>query len=247
MGKKLDDIGDFWSAISQSYTDRIDREGEQRRNQAWLDKMHAIIGDRKNLRILDVATGAGMFAILLSKEGHRVTGIDYAEGMIAQARSNAERFGSDAEFIRMDTQNLEFEDGTFDLIVSRNVLWILEDPRKAYSEWLRVLKPHGEIYTEDGNWLLHDHDEDYGRQWKENDMHGSPQKYVCGVDTDIIHEIASSLSVATVERPQWDFGVLMEMGVSTVKVDTDGRDFYKVEKENGTKYLHYVFDIYVRK
>ena len=44
------------------------------------------------------------------------------------------------QWLQMDAQNLDFPDQTFDAVVSRNLTWNLENPTRAYQEWLRVLK-----------------------------------------------------------------------------------------------------------
>lgn len=61
----------------------------------------------------------------------------------------------------MDAQHLQFADESFDAIVSRNVLWNLEDPAMAYREMYRVLRPGGTILVEDGNMYLYLYDEAY--------------------------------------------------------------------------------------
>ena len=43
----------------------------------------------------------------------------------------------------MDAQKLDFEDNTFDVVISRNLTWNLEHPDVAYREWVRVLKVGG--------------------------------------------------------------------------------------------------------
>ena len=43
-----------------------------------------------------------------------------------------------AEFIRADAQRLPFADTSFDAVVSRNLVWNLENPEAAYKEWLRI-------------------------------------------------------------------------------------------------------------
>ena len=50
-----------------------------------------------------------------------------------------------ADFLKMDSHALSFEDNTFDLLINRNVTWTLYDPEKAYKEWYRVLKPGGRL------------------------------------------------------------------------------------------------------
>jgi ubiquinone/menaquinone biosynthesis C-methylase UbiE len=82
--------------------------------------------------------------------------------MLEMARSNSERFGVSGTFLRMDAQDLDFPDESFDLILSRNLIWDLERPRKAYEEWLRVLRPGGRMIIFDGNFYLHLYDKDFG-------------------------------------------------------------------------------------
>ena len=47
---------------------------------------------------------------------------------------------------------LDFEDGLFDVVVSRNVTWNLPEPERGYAEWARVLRPGGLIINFDANW-----------------------------------------------------------------------------------------------
>ena len=49
---------------------------------------------------------------------------------------------------------------SFDLIVSRNVIWNLEYPEEALAEWARVLAPGGRMVYFDANWYLYLYDEE---------------------------------------------------------------------------------------
>ena len=49
---------------------------------------------------------------------------------------------------------------SFDLIVSRNVIWNLEYPKEALAEWARVLAPGGRMVYFDANWYLYLYDEE---------------------------------------------------------------------------------------
>ena len=49
----------------------------------------------------------------------------------------------------MDAQKLDFEDNTFDVVISRNLTWNLEHPDVAYREWVRVLKVGGRLLNFD--------------------------------------------------------------------------------------------------
>ncbi|HCP71234.1 MAG TPA: class I SAM-dependent methyltransferase, partial [Clostridiales bacterium] len=43
--------------------------------------------------------------------------------------------GLDIAFRHMDAQQLGFPDGTFDVVLSRNLTWTLPEPEKAYAQW----------------------------------------------------------------------------------------------------------------
>lgn len=55
---------------------------------------------------------------------------------LSEARKNADTYGVHIDFRKMNAQELSFPDESFDLIVSRNVFWNLEEPEHAYEERL---------------------------------------------------------------------------------------------------------------
>ena len=131
----------------------------------------------------------------------------------------------------MDAQDMNFEDGSFDIVVSRDVLWNLPFPEKAYSEMVRVLRPGGRGLVIDGNYYLHLFDERYARKRyapKKGDRPDYHSKYnQDGVDFNIIADIAKDLPLSREERPAWDLRTLGSLGVSDVSyqlktVKTDG-------------------------
>ena len=93
----------------------------------------------------------------------------------------------------MDAQNLDFEDDTFDLIVTRNVTWVMEQPTKAYSEWIRVLQPGGRMINFDENQYLYLFDEDYK---KEKERRGEPEYMKKVHNTQIMEELAYKLPLS---------------------------------------------------
>ena len=106
----------------------------------------------------------------MGREGHEVTAVDYTEAMLAEAERNCENYQVTAHFSKMDAHNLEFADNSFDLILSRNLIWDLKE-----------------------------------------------------------------------RRPQWDVNTLIEMGVQSIQVDTDGRDSYQIEQQGELLYLPFSF------
>jgi SAM-dependent methyltransferase len=94
-------------------------------------------------RVLDIACGTGNAALLAAKAGAAVTGIDLASRLTDVARSTAQTEGLDVDFHVGDAQALPFGDGTFDVAVSVFGIIFAPDPKRAFSEVVRILRPGG--------------------------------------------------------------------------------------------------------
>ncbi len=63
--------------------------------------------------------------------------------MIVNSKQLAKEENVSCRFLVMDAEKLEFEDGSFDVVISRNLTWTLPHVKEAYGEWRRVLKRRG--------------------------------------------------------------------------------------------------------
>lgn len=119
---------------------------------AWLALLERLVPPTPSLRILDVGTGTGFLALLLSGMGHEVTGLDLSEGMLAVARAEAEKRKLTATFAVGDVESPPDGLGQFDVVVARHVFWTLLQPEAAVRAWVGVLRPHGRVIVIDGIW-----------------------------------------------------------------------------------------------
>lgn len=99
--------------------------------------------------VLDVACGTGLIALSAAEavgpQG-RVLGIDLSGRMVDAARRHAEDRGvSNAAFARMDAEELELPDASFDVALCALGLMYMPDPAQALREMRRVLRPGGRI------------------------------------------------------------------------------------------------------
>lgn len=74
-----------------------------------LEKIFVEFHRRKLKTILDVGCGTGSHALILSKRGYSVTGIDVSNTMIGKAKRKAEKENVEAEFFVQDMRNMKLD------------------------------------------------------------------------------------------------------------------------------------------
>ncbi len=116
---------------------------------AWNRILALVLTDRGLLDALDVGCGTGFLSFELVARGHRVTGVDFAAAMIAEARRKAVERSVSIRLEEADAEQLPFPPGSFDLVISRHLLWTLPHPEAAIDEWVRVLRPGGRLIVVD--------------------------------------------------------------------------------------------------
>ena len=166
--------------------------------------------------MLDVGTGPGFFAIILTELGYRVTAVDYTEAMLEQARQNAGPLAEAIRFCRMNAEELSFADGSFDVIVSRNLTWNLPAPERAYAQWSRVLKPGGLLLNFDANWYRYLYDtqaQERHRADRDKVRLTGTADDTAGTDVAAMEAIARQAPLSRRVRPQWDLQVLSRLGM----------------------------------
>ena len=92
-------------------------------------------------RVLDVGTGPGLVAAAAVARGAAVTGIDFCEAMLTEARRRYPAI----DFRQGSADALPFADAAFDAVVSNLVVHHLGRPEQALREVYRVLCPGGRI------------------------------------------------------------------------------------------------------
>jgi SAM-dependent methyltransferase len=98
-----------------------------------------------NQRVLDVACGTGVAAITAARRGARVTGLDLTPELLERARENAKIAELDIDWHEGDVEQLPFDNGSFDVVLSQFGHMFAPRPDVAISEMLRVLKSGGTI------------------------------------------------------------------------------------------------------
>ena len=102
-------------------------------------------GIESSSKVLDVGCGTGVVALTASRQGASVSGSDLTPELIDQAIDNAKTAGVVIDFKVADVEDLPYEDGFFDFVLSQFGHMFAPRPDVCTKEMLRVLKPGGVI------------------------------------------------------------------------------------------------------
>ena len=212
----------YWTNRAAGYSEVNREELASDQKAVWGGVISARIRERypdrhpEDISVLDIGTGPGFFAIILTELGYRVTAIDYTQSMLTQAMANAGELADRICFRQMDAQEPEFPDACFDVLVTRNLTWNLQSPETAYGQWMRILKPGGLLLNFDANWYRYLMDESAQvahEQDRENLQASDVRDETAGTDVCAMEAIALKAPLSAQHRPQWDLDVLSSLGM----------------------------------
>ncbi|WP_440107223.1 class I SAM-dependent methyltransferase [Streptosporangium sp. H16] len=157
-------IAAFWDASAASFDEEADhglRDPGVR--AAWAERLRSWMPDPP-ADVLDLGCGTGSLSLVLAEQGHRPVGVDLAPLMVERARRKLAEAGFDAVMMVGDASDPPARAGTsFDVILSRHLLWTLPDPREALRRWAGLLRPGGRLVLIEGRWASAEPGEEQSR------------------------------------------------------------------------------------
>lgn len=144
LGKKAQ-VTQMFDTISKNY-DGLNRVISLGIDVKWRNKVVEIVAGTNPEKILDIATGTGDLAINLNRTGAKqIIGLDISPGMLAVGKEKVteKKLDQTIEMVLGDSENLPFEDNTFDAITVAFGVRNFENLEKGLTEINRVLKPGG--------------------------------------------------------------------------------------------------------
>lgn len=103
-------------------------------------------------KVLDLGTGTGVLPRNMYKYGAEWTGTDISPEQIEQAKRLAEEAGMDIEFRTVPAENIDYPDGSFDVVTACQCFWYF-DHEKIAPELHRILKKGGRLVILYMAWL----------------------------------------------------------------------------------------------
>ena len=126
---------DFEKAALRGEPSYVWRAGQRRR----FEMIQKAAGERIHGHILENGCGIGMYVEQLSRFGGKVIGLEYDFERAAQARINS------PHILNAAGESIPLPSGTFDLILSHEVIEHVQDDRAAIREMIRTLNPGGRL------------------------------------------------------------------------------------------------------
>jgi len=144
LGKK-EQVAQMFDTISGNY-DGLNRVISFGIDIKWRKKVLQLVAEKNPKTVLDIATGTGDLAILMTEtSAEKIIGLDISAGMLEVGRNKIKekKLSDKIEMILADSENMPFEDHTFDAITVAFGVRNFETLEKGLAEILRVLKPNG--------------------------------------------------------------------------------------------------------
>jgi len=144
LGKK-EQVEQMFDNIAGNY-DSLNRVISFGIDVKWRKKVLKIVSDSKPKIILDIATGTGDLAILMTEtNAEKIIGLDISDGMLEVGRIKIKQknLNSRIEMVLADSENMPYADNYFDAITVAFGVRNFENLERGLAEILRVLKPNG--------------------------------------------------------------------------------------------------------
>jgi ubiquinone/menaquinone biosynthesis C-methylase UbiE len=176
-----------------------------------------LAGMKPGLKVLDVSSGRGTQSVFYAKEyGVEVTGLDIEEEMINSAIENSKKEAVEnlTTFKLGDSQDLPFNDNTFDVVINECAVGIPDNSQKVLDEMVRVAKNGASV-------LIHE------STWREN------------LTDDEKDEISERYGTTPLEHEEW-IAMLKKAGVSEIITEFDEWSrpemFWKIRKDRDVEH-----------
>jgi SAM-dependent methyltransferase len=148
VSDRTNDI-DLWDREAQTFDEAADHGlADPGCREAWRTLLLEHLPPAP-ARVADLGCGTGTLALLLAEEGYAVDGVDFSPEMVRRARDKA---GDVARFVEGDAAAPPLEPASYDVVLSRHVLWAMPSPADALDRWTALLRPGGRLLLVEGSW-----------------------------------------------------------------------------------------------
>ena len=139
----------LWDSAAETFDEAADHGlADPTVRGAWRDLLLGALPPGP-ARVADLGCGTGTLSLLLAESGYAVDGLDFSPEMIRRARA---KVGHAAAFHVGDAAEPPLEMASYDVVLSRHVLWAMPSPADALDRWVGLLAPGGRLVLVEGKW-----------------------------------------------------------------------------------------------
>ena len=197
----MNSVDNYWDERAESYSKQ--NISQLDRKEKWKSVLNKYMPEGKNAKILDIGTGPGFLAILMAKEGYNVSAVDRSGQMIYHAVQNAQQENVNVDF-KVVGDEMPFEEDSFDMILSRDVVWMQKEPEKTLESWYKLLKKGGTMVYFDADWYGYLRDDESIKGYKEHRKNVEKNNGFVYTKANEMEQMAHDFPLTYQARPQWD-------------------------------------------
>ena len=146
------DSRELWDREAPTFDDEPDHGlADATTREAWRTLLLGVL-PAAPARVADLGCGTGTLAVLLAGEGYAVDGLDVSPEMVSRARAKAVAADVAMDVRVGDANAPDLDPAAYDVVLSRHVLWAMDDPAAALQRWLGLLAPGGALVLVEGSW-----------------------------------------------------------------------------------------------
>lgn len=143
---------EFWNEEAERFDEQPDHGLlDPSVRSAWAGLLLPLMPS-PSARVADLGCGTGSVSLLLAEAGHSVSGLDISPAMVGKAREKFAASGYEADLSVGDAAAPPWPPASFDAVITRHVLWAMDDPDAALTRWLDLLAPAGVLVLVEGLW-----------------------------------------------------------------------------------------------
>jgi SAM-dependent methyltransferase len=137
-----------WDEQSDEYQARHGEQLDKAGGTAWgvwqiPESELRVLGDVNGLDVLELGCGAAQWAIALTRQGARMTGLDNSSRQLDHAREAMAKAGVEFPLVHASAESTGLPDSSFDLVFCDFGAMTFTDPHLSIPEVARVIRPGG--------------------------------------------------------------------------------------------------------
>jgi SAM-dependent methyltransferase len=139
-----------WTRTNEEFTDKAAADAWAKDEIDWgvfgaKESELNVLGDVRDLDIIELGCGTAYFSAWLAKRGARVVGVDPTPAQLETARRMQKETGIEFPLVEAIGEDVPFDDASFDIVHSEYGASIWADPYLWISEASRLLRPGGRL------------------------------------------------------------------------------------------------------